>query len=121
MEATFEVYLNDRLIFYSNGKWLHPLFDFEEFLLKENLDPATLFVKDKIVGKAAALLLVKFDIRHVHAGVLSEPGKRVMEDYNVSFSFDRLVKRISCKTEELLVLIDDLYEAYLMLKERAHR
>jgi hypothetical protein len=81
----------------------------------------TLALRDKIIGKAAALLIVRLGIRTVHAGILSEPGKAALEMHGIDFSYDTLVPRIACQTEELLASIDSPEEAWLILKERAKK
>ena len=53
-EHALEVYQGETLIFYSDGKWLHPLLDLEQFLAAHPYDPGALSVHDKIVGRAAA-------------------------------------------------------------------
>jgi zinc transport system ATP-binding protein len=121
MDYTLEVYLGEELVFHSDGKWLYPLFELEEFLAGANLPAAQLTVKDKIVGRAAALLEVRLGVGRVVAGTMSELGRRALERYNVEHEYGTLVERILCKTEELL---DDEYDperAYEMLKARAGR
>ncbi len=119
--VTLEVFFQEELIFTSTGKWLYPLFDLEIFL-KENTYPVEdLIVKDKIVGKASALLLLYLGCKRVHAGILSELAKEVFEANNIEYSFENIVHRISCKTETILEDINDKVTAYNILKERAKR
>ncbi len=51
-------------------------------------------VEDSVVGRAAALLMVYGGVKEVHAGMLSEGGKAVLEEYNVPFTCKQLVDRI---------------------------
>jgi len=44
-------------IFTSFGKWLHPLFELEDYLAEHAFQPENLILQDKIIGKAAALLI----------------------------------------------------------------
>lgn len=121
MDNTLEVYLGEELIFRSDGKWLYPLFELEDFLAGADLAAAQLTVKDKIVGRAAALLMVRLGVGRVVAGIMSELGRRALERYNVEYEFGTLVERILCQTEELF---DDEYDperAYEMLKARIDR
>jgi hypothetical protein len=107
--VTLRAYAEDREIFSSQGKWLHPLFDLEE----------SLRVEDKIVGKAAALLLVRLGIREIRAGVLSELGRAVLERHHVVYSAAQTVPRIDCQTEILLAEVEDPEAAYRIVKARA--
>jgi len=119
MEPMLEVFNDGKLIFYSNAKWLHPLFELENFLSTNNYAPAKLTVKDKIVGRAAALLQVYFGIRTIKAGIMSELGKEVLDKYEVKFEYDKLVDRIQCRTEEMLKDEYDPEKAYTTIKELA--
>jgi hypothetical protein len=121
METTLALYRGQDVLFRSSGKWLHPLFELEEFLGSSGLDTAELRVRDKIVGKAAALLLVRLGLRRVEAGVLSALARTVLERHAVRYSFETLVERIACRTEELLREIDDPQEAYAMVRGLAEK
>lgn len=120
-KVTLRVHYDDRQVFSSVGKWLHPLFELEEFLSTVSYPLQGVLVEDKIVGKAAALLLVRLGIRRVKAGVLSELAKAVLERYDVRFSFTTIVERIDCRTEILLSDVEDPEQAYRILKARAGR
>lgn len=51
-------------------------------------------VADKIVGKAAAFLMVQGKIKQVHAKVLSHPALQVLQTYGINVSYDTLVPHI---------------------------
>ncbi len=120
-EVTLRVRYDGRQVFSSVGKWLHPLFELEDFLNSGAYQPEGLLVEDKIVGKAAALLLVRMGIRQVKAGVLSELAKAVLERYDVRFSSTTIVERIDCQTEILLADVEEPDQAYQIVKARAGR
>lgn len=116
MNHTLEVFSAEKLIFFSDSKWLHPLFELERFLSTNKYEPANLVVKDKIIGRAAALLLIYFGISTIKAGVLSKCGMDVLEKYSVKYEYQTLVERIQCKTEELLKDENDPEKAYQIIK-----
>lgn len=118
-EQTLQVYAGDTLLFGSNRNWLYPLLDFELYLESVPGDPQGMIVYDKIVGKAAALFLIHLGIRNVEAGILSKPGKMAFERFQVQFSYNRLVERITCETEEILLNEFDPGAAYNLVKSRA--
>jgi hypothetical protein len=120
-EVTLRVQYDNRQVFSSVGKWLYPLFELEDFLNSGACPVEAILVEDKIVGKAAALLLVGMGIRKVKAGVLSELAKAVLERYDVRFSFTTIVERIECQTEILLADVEDPKQAYQIVKTRAGR
>jgi zinc transport system ATP-binding protein len=118
---TLTVCRNGTPIFTSNGKWLHPLFELEDYLAEHAFQPAKLLLEDKIIGKAAALLIHRLGFRTVRAGVLSRLGETVLQRYEIAYSYEQLVDRIHCQTEELLATVEDSEEAYRLVKVRAGR
>jgi len=120
-EVTLRAFHGQMEVFSSTGKWLHPLFELEEFLGTSSYQPETLRLEDKIVGKAAALLLVRLGIRQVKAGVLSKLGREVLERQHVLYSAGQTVERIDCQTEILLSEVEDPEQAYRIVAQRAGR
>jgi zinc transport system ATP-binding protein len=108
-------------IFTSHGKWLYPLFELEAYLADHAFQPAQLLLQDKIIGKAAALLIHRLGFRTVHAGILSRLGETVLQHYGIVYSYEQLVERIHCQTEELLATVEDPEETYQLVKARAGR
>ncbi len=120
-EITLEVFENQRIIFQSEQKWLYPVFDLEDFLKAHPCDHSTLSVHDKVVGKAAALLMIRLGVGSVHGDVMSKLADEVFGKAGMKHTYDVLVERIDCQTEELLLNIDDVNIAYELLCERAKR
>ena len=120
-EPTLTVCRNGTLIFTSNGKWLHPLFELEEYLANHAIEPDTLILQDKIIGKAAAVLIHRLGFRTVKAGILSRLGEAVLPRHGIVYTYEQLVDRIHCQTEELLAMVEDPEEAYRLVKVRAGR
>ncbi|WP_321992725.1 DUF1893 domain-containing protein [Marispirochaeta aestuarii] len=118
---SLQVFLKDEPIFINNGKWLHPLFALEDFLSENEYTAADLYLKDSIIGKAAALLICRLGIRRIHGRLMSEPAVEYLRSRNAEFSWETLVPRIQCRTEELLAAVDDTEEAYTELSRRAGR
>jgi hypothetical protein len=108
-------------IFTSHGTWLHPLFELEDYLAEHAFQPARLLLQDKIIGKAAALLIHRLGFRTVQAGVLSRLGEAVLQRHRMAYTYEQLVDRIRCQTEELLATVEDPEEAYQCVKARAGR
>jgi zinc transport system ATP-binding protein len=121
MRPSLELFRGPRRVFSSAGRWLHPLFELEDFLAQSGLDPYGLRLRDRIVGKAAAFLIVRLGIPRLQAGVLSRLGKQVLEDRRVQHSWQRLVERIDCQTEAFLENVEDPEQAYVWLRQRAGR
>ncbi len=116
---TLEVYEGESLVFASDGRWLHPLFELEDFLTRQTYDPSDLVARDKIVGRAAALLWARLGIGYLKAGVLSIPGRLGLERHGIPHEYEDLVDRIDCQTERILIDEFDPERAYAVLKARA--
>lgn len=119
--STLNVFLDKKLVFQSSGKWLHPLFELEEFLTCHPIDMSKAEVRDKVIGKAAAMLIPRLGAGSVHGGVMSELGREVFIRANIPHTYAELVARIDCQTEELLLDVTDLEYAHELLAARAGR
>jgi hypothetical protein len=120
-EPTLTVCRNGTPIFISNSKWLHPLFELEAYLVEHLIQPENLILQDKIIGKAAALLIHRLGFRTVKAGILSRLGEAILQRHGIAYTYEQFVDRIHCQTEELLATVEDPEEAYQLVKVRAGR
>lgn len=120
-EPTLIVLRDGAPIFTSTAKWLHPLFELEDYLTSHAISPENLILQDKIVGKAAALLIHRLGVCTVKAGVLSRLGEAVLQRHEIAYTYEQLVDRIHCQTEDLLSDAEEPEEAYSLLRVRAGR
>src|SRR5712691_3358743 len=120
-EPTLTVVYEGTPIFTSYGNWLYPLLELEAYLAEHSFQPANLILQDKIIGKAAALMIHRLGFRTVKAGVLSRLGEAVLQRHGIAYTYEQLVDRIHCRTEELLANVEDPEEAYRLVKVRAGR
>ena len=120
-EPTLTIFRNGTPLFTSNGKWLHPLFELEAYLADHPIQPENLLLQDKIIGKAAALMIHRLGFRIVKAGILSRLGEVVLQRHGIAYTYEQLVDRIHCQTEEVLATGEDPEEAYRLVKARAGR
>ena len=104
-ETTLTIFCNGTPIFTSYGKWLYPLFELEAYLADHTFQRDTLILQDKIIGKATALLIHRLGFRTVKAGVLSRLGEAVLQRHGIVYTYEQLVERIHCQTEELLAAV----------------
>lgn len=114
--------VSDGEIFTSQERGVKPLL----FLLKEKkefLKGAS--VADKVIGKAAALLMVLGEIKEVHTLIISEPAIQVFEKYNIPCFYDKKVDRIInrtgdglCPMETLCLDVDEPQEAFQKIKDK---
>lgn len=82
-------------------------------------------VADKVIGKAAALLMALGEIKEVHTLIISEPAIKVFEKYNIACFYDKKVDRIVnrigdglCPMETLCLDVDNPAEAFTKIKEK---
>ncbi len=120
-QVSLEVLLDGDFVYRSYGKWLHPLFDLEEHLRQHPVVMGQALVRDKIVGKAAALLILRLGAGRVQGEVMSDLAITVFENADLPHTYGERVTRIDCQTEEILLDIDDPEEAYHILCKRASR
>ena len=82
-------------------------------------------VADKVIGKAAALLMALGEIKEVHTLIISEPALQVFENHKIKYFYDKKVDRIVnrtgdglCPMESLCLDIDDPQEALAKIIEK---
>lgn len=106
-------------VFSSNKPWLYPLLDLTEHLARTRETAGNCTLYDKIIGRAAALLIVRLGIRTVRTDVLSARAVSVFDTFHVSYSATSIVERIDCRTEDILADITDPEAAYRIIRARA--
>lgn len=81
-------------------------------------------VIDKLVGKAAALLMVYGGVKQVHTNIIAKDAMIVFEKYNIKYSANEIVEYIQnrtkdglCPMEEKVKNIDKPKKAYKIFKK----
>ena len=116
------VAIKDDIIYHSNLKGIAPL-------LNPMLENEKYFegkeVADKVIGKSAAMLLIKSHVKHIHAVILSNHAKNILDTYHVSYTYEHLVPYIvnrtqdgMCPMEQTVLEIEDLDEAFIALVKK---
>lgn len=115
------VLVKDETIITSELKGIMPIIS----LLSTNTDLEGYSVADRIVGKAAALLFVYAGIKEAYGEVMSETGMKVLEDFNIPYSYkiktDKIINRTGddiCPMEKTVIEIDNPEDAYIALKKK---
>lgn len=113
------------------GDWSHVSFDRGinpiMKLLEEDIDSLRgACVADKVIGKAAALLLCYAGIERLYARTISTHAVRVLRDADIAFEYGHTVPFIvnrsgdgMCPMEQLVLHISLPEEAYAVLKKEA--
>lgn len=119
--TTLLVCSGDKEIFSSSGKWLHPLFELEDFFKTYTGSKKDLSAHDTAIGKAAAVLMTRLGIKKMHGDITSTLAlnyiKKNHPDSCLTFTYQ--VPRLLCATEEQLENLDDSDEMYYLLRQRA--
>jgi hypothetical protein len=103
----------------SAGKWLHPLFDLLELQHGGALAAAgELFLRDRVIGRGAAFLILRAGIRDAWADVVSDGALSLFAAHGATLDGVERVPAISCVTEELLRGVDDPETAWRLLLTR---
>lgn len=119
------VCINEEVVFTSEKQGIAPIIE----LLDTNekaLEGA--YIADKVIGKAAALLLIKGGIKELYADIISEHAMAVLEKEKILVTYGTLVTFIEnrkkdgmCPMEATVLEIDNPNEAYVKLKEKIQR
>lgn len=82
-------------------------------------------VADKVIGKAAAFLLVLGGVREVYAGVISVPAADVLQNAGIPYTYEKKVQNIEnrrhdgiCPMESAVLKTEDPKEAFLILEKK---
>lgn len=126
---SLQVFNGDSLIFQSSGKWLHPLFEFEDFLKTYDGPKDDLKSHDSAIGKAAALLSIRCGIKKINAELLSQNAKNYIEELNqkaedsqkIELVWTNLIPKLLCQTENQLEDLHDSDQMYFLLRQRAKK
>ena len=80
---------------------------------------------DKVIGKAAAMLMVVAKVKSVYTPIISEQAQEYLKTQSIHFEYDKTVPFISnveknglCPMEKTIVDISDAYEGYQLLLEK---
>ena len=120
---TLVVIFSDKGVFTSSDRGVKPLLHLLENE-KDFLKGAS--VADKVIGKAAALLMVLGGIKEVYTNVISDPAVEVFEKHRIPYFYEEKVKRIIsrkgdglCPMESLCMDIEEPAAAFEKIKNHS--
>ena len=110
----------ETLEYLSKDRGVKPMMDFyREYGKLENL-----FLFDKVIGKAAALLSVLIGVKYAYGDIVSKESIKVYQKYNVEVKYSKLVERIVnrtgdgyCPMESLVMDTESPHEAHKRILE----
>ena len=117
------IYKDGKTVFSSTGIGMKPLLEVIESIGRETLRES--IVVDKIVGRAAALLIIYMEAGEIYASTMSRSAIEVLRHHNLFFHFDQEVETIKgrdgveiCPFEKLVHKISDPAEAYYSIRAK---
>jgi hypothetical protein len=127
--------LSGKILFSSSKRWLHPLFELGEFLSSHakggsndnrifefddgiRASSSDLFLRDRVIGRAAAFLILRMGLHHVETDLVSQRALPLLVENAVTIEAFETIDVTKCITEELLKDKFDTEEAYLILSKR---
>ena len=120
-KCSFVVIQKGRIVYQDKGNGVKPimkLLDSQKELLRDAV------IVDKLIGKAAALLLCLGEVKYVYGITMSEAGKAYLDQAGVAAACDKCIGMISnrkrdgiCPLERAVSDIEDPQTAYDTLKE----
>lgn len=120
--SSLMAYSGGRLIFQSGSKGIRPHLEAIDSL-GDALRGSVMV--DKIIGRAAALLILYSEAAEAHAALISTQGRRVLEEHGLRFSYaaetphiKMLDGRIYCPFEAMVQGLSDPAEAYRAIVEK---
>ena len=115
------VIFGDEIVYTSSERGIRPLLR----LIDEKKDYTKLCAVDKVIGKAAAFAYVILKIQKVHAFVISESAKKVLEKHKIVVTYDTLVEYIRnragngrCPMESAVWDIESSEEALFAIRRK---
>ena len=119
---TLVIYKNNASVITSNDRGVNSLIK----LIKDDKSQLSgSLIADKVIGKAAALLMIYAGVKEIYAPIISKPALQTLLKHNVKIYYDKEVERIInrkgdglCPMETLCLDIEKPDEAYLLLSTK---
>ncbi|MBM0046060.1 DUF1893 domain-containing protein [Anaerococcus sp. mt242] len=115
----------DKVVYKSDKNGLLPIidiYDSDENILKGAA------VADKVIGRAAALILIKANISELYTELISENAISILDDTNIKYQYNKKVKEIRnrdntdmCPMEKLSLSTDDADQLIAKVKEKINK
>lgn len=119
---TLVIYKNNASVITSNDRGVNSLI---KLIKKDKSQLSGSLIADKVIGKAAALLMIYAGVKEIYAPIISKPALQTLLKHNVKVYYDKEVERIInrksdglCPMETLCLDIEKPDEAYLLLSTK---
>lgn len=116
------VVIKDNTVYQADGMGVKPIM---QWLKQDESFFENAIVADKVIGKAAALLLVLGKAKGIYGNIMSESAIAVLEQYHIPYEYGEKVPFISnrtntgmCPLEQSVVNIDTPKEAFVAIQNK---
>lgn len=116
---------DDEIIAVNKGKGVFPLLELHD-IESQKMEKSLLV--DKVIGRAAAMIVLSGKIEAVHAEIMSEEALELLEEKGVSATYDKLVPKILnrqkdglCPMEKAVKSITSPQEGVQVLREEIRK
>lgn len=117
--------LKDGFEYHSTLNGIAPIMD---KMIEDELFFKDCKIADKVIGKSAAMLLIKSQIKHLDTLLISEHAIKILDEHHISYTYEEVVPHIinrtkdgMCPMEESVLEIDNLNEGFEILKKTLQR
>lgn len=115
----------DKVVYKSDKNGLLPIIDIYDSD-KSILNGAA--VADKVIGRAAALILIKANISELYTELISENAISILDDTNIKYQYNKKVKEIRnrnntdmCPMEKLSLNTENADQLIAKVKEKINK
>lgn len=122
---TIVIYKSDSSLVVSDERGVAPLM---RLLSEDKAQLKGSLIADKVIGKAAALLMIHGGVKEVYTPTISLPAIEIFNIHNIKIHYDKLVERIVnrkgdglCPMESLCLETDNPEDAFKMISEKLSR
>ncbi len=119
-EATFIIIKNNEIVYEDSGigvSCIRRVINSNPTLLQDAI------IVDKIIGKAACMLLIPYNVKAIHTLLISETAIKVLDEYKVNYAYETSAEYIinrtndgMCPLEKSVLNITDFNEAKIKIE-----
>ncbi|AAC66810.1 DUF1893 domain-containing protein [Borreliella burgdorferi] len=118
LNPTLRLFKDHKILYSNMERGLKPLLEVDNFINKYIQNKEGLEIYDKVVGKAAAVIIYNIGLQNVQAGVVSQPAKDFLESRGIKVAYKKLVEKINDRAESLIESLENPEEVYKYMIKR---
>ncbi len=120
-EYSFIIIKDNKIVYEDNGIGVSCI----RKVINTNPDLLTnSIIVDKIIGKAACMLLLPYNIKFIYSILMSQNAVNILNEYNINYEYEELTEYIinrtndgMCPLEQSVLNVSNLDDAKLKIEE----